>query len=161
MSCQLFPVLWSPTSPVHLKESTLRLFRSNALWAVIGAIVGLFLMPTTWIALALLTVGATAGQTLRDLQGYGDASSPEFDPGIGEGLPPDVTAPAPSDGGLGVPSIWIVLAAVVALIVTVLSSVFFAALGYRLSALDKARRDAARSEAWDRRLSDSTPAEVP
>ena len=60
----------------------MRLFRSNALWAVIGAIVGLFLMPTTWIALALLTVGATAAQTLRDLQGYGDASTPEFDPAL-------------------------------------------------------------------------------
>jgi hypothetical protein len=100
------------------------------LWTVIGAVVGAFLMPSTWFLLVLLTVGATVADNLG---GVATGTSLGFDPETGE------LQETPAAGDSGGPDLWatkwIWFAVLISVVVTVLSSVFFAWLGRRLAQL--------------------------
>ena len=99
------------------------------LWTAIGAVVGAFLMPSTWFLLVLLTVGATIADTLG---GVATGTSLGFDPQTGELQ----QTPATGDGGGGLwATKWIWISVLISVAVTVLSSVFFAWLGRRLAQL--------------------------
>ena len=100
------------------------------LWTAIGAVVGAFLMPSTWFLLLLLTVGATVADNLG---GFATDTSLGIDPATGELQ----ETPAAGDGG-GVDlwaTKWIWFAVLISAAVTLLSSVFFAWLGRRLAQL--------------------------
>jgi hypothetical protein len=117
--------------------------QSSKFWAFMGALVGLFLMPTTWMALFAVTAGATIAGALRDFGALSqpDTGLPGFDPSTGDIVPPTTLAEATANQGSGphVPLTWIVLGGLIALVATIASSVFFGAMGYRLSALYNAR----------------------
>ncbi len=101
------------------------------LWTAIGAVVGAFLMPSTWFLLVLLTVGATIADNLG---GVATGPSLDIDPQTGQLR----ETPAAGDGG-GVDlwaTKWIWFAVLISATVTLLSSVFFAWLGRRLAQLD-------------------------
>jgi hypothetical protein len=95
------------------------------LWTAIGAVVGAFLMPSTWFLLVLLTVGATVADNLG---GFATDTSLGIDPATGE------LQETGDGGGFDLwATKWIWFAVLISVVVTVLSSVFFAWLGRRLA----------------------------
>ncbi len=106
------------------------------IWTAIGAVVGAFLMPSTWFLLVLVTAGATIAD---NFSGMTDTSL-GFDPDTGELQQTPATG---EDGGVDVwATKWIWFAVLISLVVTVLSSVFFAWVGRRLAQLHNERLDA-------------------
>ena len=103
--------------------------------AVIGAIVGAFLMPSTWLLLVALTAGRAA---LDNLTGTGD-SAPASDPF--EGIPDDPSLITPEPADAGMPA-WLVALLVVAAVVTVLAALFFGWVGHTLAAQRQRSRSA-------------------
>jgi hypothetical protein len=94
--------------------------------AAVGAVVGAFLMPSTWLLLVALTAGRAAFDTLR---GAGDPA-PAADPF--EGIPnPDPSTVAPSSDA-GMPG-WLVALLAVAAVVTILAALFFGWVGHTLA----------------------------
>jgi hypothetical protein len=93
--------------------------------AAIGAIVGAFLMPSTWLLLVALTAGRAA---LDNLSGAADPA-PAADPF--EGIPDDPSLTAP-EADAGLPG-WLVALLVVAAVVTVLAALFFGWVGHTLA----------------------------
>ena len=102
---------------------------NTKLWTAIGAIVGAFLMPSTWFLLILATAGATIAD---NLPGTGASEGENFqvnpDTGEFEIVPPE------SDPGPSIWEIkWVLIATIVAVVVTVLSAIFFGWVGNRLA----------------------------
>lgn len=93
--------------------------------AAIGAIVGAFLMPSTWLLLLALTAGRAA---LDNLTGTTD---PTITPDPFEGIPdsPPVTVP---EADTGLPG-WLVALLIVAAVVTILAALFFGWVGHTLA----------------------------
>jgi hypothetical protein len=95
------------------------------LWTIIGAIVGIFLTPSGWV----LLLAAFVGPQLANL-------------GTDSGSAPDVTLPPEFGGGPvgeepttgnGNGGGWFLALVLVALVITVLSAVFFGWVGRRLA----------------------------
>jgi hypothetical protein len=107
--------------------------RSNpAVWTIIGAIVGVFLTPSGWV----LLLAAFVGPQLANL-GNSTSTAPT------DTLPPELgggtigeDAPANGNGGG-----WFLALILVALVITVLSAVFFGWVGRRLAEARNSRVD--------------------
>jgi hypothetical protein len=101
--------------------------------AAVGAVVGAFLMPSTWLLLVALTAGRAA---LDTLSGAGDPA-PASDPF--EGIPddPSLITPEPDAAMPG----WLVALLIVAAVVTILAALFFGWVGHTLAA-QRQRRSA-------------------
>jgi hypothetical protein len=94
--------------------------------AGMGAVVGMFLTPAAWVALLALTAGRAAVGAINDL-----ANSP-LPAGLGSGE----VAPQPAPGMPG----WLTTLLLVSVVVTVLSALFFAWIGYTLAQQQQAQR---------------------
>jgi hypothetical protein len=110
------------------------------LWTVIGAIVGAFLMPSTWLLLVAVSVGGQLANTVDTLTGtsedFGGDPAGQIDPDTGAfTLDPGAESPT---ANTPVPW-WIIAGLIVAMVATVLSSVFFGWLGRRAAHAHNAR----------------------
>ena len=103
---------------------------NTKLWTAIGAIVGAFLMPSTWFLLILVTAGATIADNLPG-NTQGDSGELQVNPNTGEF---ELAPPESDPAGASIWSMkWVLVATVVAAVVTVLSAVFFGWVGNRLA----------------------------
>jgi hypothetical protein len=100
--------------------------RSNpTVWTIIGTIVGIFLTPSGW----LLLLAAFIGPQLANLgSDSGTATDTTLPPELGGGT---IGEDAPTGNG-SAPG-WFLALVLVALVITVLSSVFFGWVGRRLA----------------------------
>jgi predicted branched-subunit amino acid permease len=105
--------------------------------AAVVAIVGAFLMPSTWLLLVALTAGRAALDTLSGTSE--EAPEPSFttDPDTGL-LTPDISSADTTTTAPG----WLVALLVVAAVVTVLAALFFGWVGYTLAAQRQRSRTA-------------------